>query len=174
MTIDYTMKYRVRATIAACLLLASLSLGGCKSQLDANAAPTRTTANVDGAFIAANSAATKEWPSYGLDYSESRFSKLKQITTENVGNLGLAWSYDLGSKRGVEATPLVVDGIMYVTSSWSVVHAIDVRTGKAVWTYDPQVPRRDGIKGCCDVVNRGVALYGGMVYVGAFDGRICQ
>ena len=61
---------------------------------------------------------------------------------------------------------------MYVTASWSVVHAIDVRTGRRLWTFDPQVPRSIGFKGCCDVVNRGVAIYGGKVFVGAFDGRL--
>jgi quinohemoprotein ethanol dehydrogenase len=85
--------------------------------------------------------------------------------------LGLAWTYNLESTRGVEATPLVVDGIMYVTASWSVVHAVDVRTGKRLWSYDPRCPR-NGQKGCCDVVNRGVALYKGKVFVGTFDGRL--
>jgi len=127
---------------------------------------------VDEKFIVENAAATKEWPSYGLNYAETRFSKLTQVSADNVKDLGLVWSYDLGSKRGVEATPIVVDGVMYVTASWSVVHAIDVRTGKQLWTYDPQVPRREGYRGCCDVVNRGVAVYDGRVYVGALDGRL--
>ncbi|MEO8058834.1 MAG: PQQ-dependent dehydrogenase, methanol/ethanol family [Burkholderiales bacterium] len=130
------------------------------------------TGKVDGAAISANAKATKDWPSYGLDYAETRFSKLTQVTDANVGKLGLAWTYNLESTRGVEATPLVVDGIMYVTASWSVVHAVDVRTGKRLWTFDPQVDRKIGFKGCCDVVNRGVAIYKGKVYVGAFDGRL--
>ncbi len=86
--------------------------------------------------------------------------------------LGLAWSYNLESTRGVEATPLVVDGIMYVTASWSVVHAIDVRTGKKIWSFDPKVDKSKGFRGCCDVVNRGVALHEGKVFVGAYDGRL--
>ena len=115
---------------------------------------------------------TKDWPSYGLDYAETRFSKLHQINDSNVKDLGLLWTYNLESTRGVEATPLVVDGIMYVTASWSVVHAIDTRTGQRLWTYDPKVPRNLGYKGCCDVVNRGVALYQGKVFVASFDGRL--
>ncbi len=130
------------------------------------------TAKVDGAFIQANSAKTPDWPSHGLDYAETRFSKLDQINAGNVKELGLAWSYNLESTRGVEATPLVVDGIMYVTGSWSVVHAIDVRSGKKIWSYDPKVDKSKGFKGCCDVVNRGVALYQGKVFVGAYDGRL--
>ena len=130
------------------------------------------TKKVDGAFIRANEARTNDWPSYGLDYAETRFSRLNQINTANVKDMGLVWSYNLESTRGVEATPLVVDGIMYVSASWSIVHAIDVRTGKRIWTFDPKVPREIGYKGCCDVVNRGVALYEGKVYVGSFDGRL--
>ncbi len=130
------------------------------------------TGAVDGAFIQANAAKTGDWPSYGLDYAESRFSKLKQIDSGNVKQLGLVWSYNLESTRGVEATPLVVDGIMYVTASWSVVHAIDTRTGRRLWSFDPKVDRSIGYRGCCDVVNRGVAIYQGKVYVGAYDGRL--
>ena len=115
---------------------------------------------------------SKDWPAVGLDFGETRFSKLDQINTGNVKNLGLAWSYDLESARGVEATPIVVDGIMYVSAPWSVVHAIDARTGKKIWTFDPEVARDKGYRGCCDVVNRGVALHKGKVFVGAYDGRL--
>src|SRR5437868_6182082 len=83
--------------------------------------------------------------------------------------LGLAWSVDLGTLRGLEATPLVEDGVMYVTSAWSVVYALDGRTGRRIWTYDPRVPKDHAKFVCCDVVNRGVALYRGRVYVGALD-----
>jgi quinohemoprotein ethanol dehydrogenase len=130
------------------------------------------TAKVDGASITANERSTKDWPSYGLDYAETRFSQLKQIDTGNVARLGLVWSYDLESNRGVEATPVVIDGVMYVTASWSIVHAVDVRTGKRLWTFDPKVDREAGYKGCCDVVNRGVAVWKGKVFVGAYDGRL--
>ena len=129
-------------------------------------------ANVTGASIQANAQTGKDWPSYGLDYAETRFSRLTQVSDANVKNLGLAWSYNLESTRGVEATPLVVDGVMYVTASWSIVHAIDVRTGKRLWTFDPKVDRGIGFKGCCDVVNRGVAVHKGKVFVAAYDGRL--
>src|SRR5260370_23478672 len=130
------------------------------------------TSGVDRGSIKANTGTSKDWATYGLDYAETRFSKLNQINTDNAKNLGLMWTYNLESVRGVEATPLVVDGIMYVTASWSVVHAIDARTGKKIWTFDPGVNREQGYKGCCDVVNRGVALYKGKVFVGAYDGRL--
>src|SRR6185436_3170799 len=129
----------------------------------AGAAPAKTTperiraaTQVDAATIQANMATSKDWPTVGADYAETRFSKLGEINAGNVKDLGLVWSYNLESTRGVEATPLVVDGVMYVTASWSTVHAIDVRTGKRLWMYDPKVPRSFGEKACCDVVNRGV------------------
>src|SRR5258707_8338011 len=130
------------------------------------------TSAVDSASVKANTATSNDWPTIGLDYAETRFSKLKQINTDNVKNLGLVWSYSLDSSRGVEATPVVVDGIMYQTASWSVVHAIDARTGKKIWTFDPGVDREKGYKGCCDVVNRGVALWKGKVFVASYDGRL--
>ena len=115
-------------------LAAAQAQGPAKGSVDHIKAATQ---KVNGAFISANTKKRQDWPSYGLDYAETRFSRLKQIGTQRR-RLGLAWSYNLESTRGVEATPLVVDGIMYVTASWSVVHAVDVRTGKRIWTYDPQ------------------------------------
>ncbi|MEJ8854961.1 PQQ-dependent dehydrogenase, methanol/ethanol family [Variovorax robiniae] len=139
---------------------------GTQARLDA-------TKRVDSKFIRANGAGkTADWPSYGLDYSEARFSKLDQVNAGNVKQLGLAWTYNLESTRGVEATPLVVDGIMYVTATWSVVHAIDTRTGQKLWTFDPKVDKTKAYKGCCDAVNRGVAMYEGKIFLGAFDGRL--
>jgi quinohemoprotein ethanol dehydrogenase len=112
------------------------------------------------------------WLTYGRTYSEQRFSPLKQINISNVGTLGLTWSYPLKVDRGVEATPLVVDGVMYVTSAWSIVYALDAKTGKELWVFDPRVPRERGQQACCDVVNRGVAVWMGKVYVGTIDGRL--
>ena len=97
---------------------------------------------------------------------------MQQINPSNIDSLGLAWSLVLGSRRGVEATPLVVDGIMFLTGSWSIVYAVDSRTGTLIWTYDPQVPGKFGEKACCDVVNRGLAMFQGSVYVGTMDGRL--
>src|SRR5215475_4259383 len=105
------------------------------------------TSAIDSAAIKRNTATSRNWPTIGLDYAETRFSKLRQITSDNVKDLGLMWSYSLNSDRGVEATPVVVDGIMYQTASWSVVHAIDARTGKKIWTFDPGVNRAEGYKG---------------------------
>lgn len=132
----------------------------------------RATDAVDEARLLAATDDPSDWLSTGRTPGEQRFSPLHQIDTENVGRLGLAWSFDLGTHRGVEATPIVVDGVMYTTAPWSVVYALDARSGRELWRWDPKVPPRYAALACCDVVNRGVALYRGKVYVGTLDGRL--
>jgi quinohemoprotein ethanol dehydrogenase len=110
--------------------------------------------------------------SYGRDYYEQRFSPLDQINDRNAAQLGLAWQFQTGTDRGLEATPLVIDGVMYTTGSWSVTYAIDARTGRQLWKYDPEVPHKYDTLACCDVVNRGAAFYKDKVYVGVLDGRL--
>ncbi|HUE84855.1 MAG TPA: PQQ-dependent dehydrogenase, methanol/ethanol family [Vicinamibacterales bacterium] len=127
---------------------------------------------VDDAALAGVESRPQDWLSYGRDYYEQRYSPLETINEGNVERLGLAWSYDTASDRGLEATPLVIDGVMYTTASWSVVHAVDARTGQPLWTYNPEVHRKYDNIACCDVVNRGAAFYKGRVYVGVLDGRL--
>ena len=112
------------------------------------------------------------WLSHGRTYSEQRHSPLSAINDKTISDLGLQWSYDLGTSRGIEATPIVHDGVMYVTSTWNIVHALDARTGAKVWTFDPQVDKEQGAKGCCDVVNRGVAIWGDDIFTATIDGRL--
>jgi PQQ-dependent dehydrogenase (methanol/ethanol family) len=113
-----------------------------------------------------------QWMSYGRTYDEQRFSPLDKINAANVAQLGLAWHADFDTDRGQQATPVVVDGTLYTTTAWSKVFAFDAKTGAAKWTYDPKVDRNTGFKACCDVVNRGVAVWRGKVFVGALDGRL--
>ncbi|HVS64141.1 MAG TPA: PQQ-dependent dehydrogenase, methanol/ethanol family [Thermoanaerobaculia bacterium] len=127
---------------------------------------------IDHAALVAAESRPGDWLSYGRTYKEQRFSPLDQITAENVADLGIAWIYETGTNRGLEATPLVVDGVLYASGSWSIVFALDVVTGEPLWTFDPEVPREYAQKACCDVVNRGVALYDGKVYVTTLDGRM--
>jgi quinohemoprotein ethanol dehydrogenase len=115
---------------------------------------------------------TGNWLLYGRTYNAQRFSPLDQISAQTVAKLGLAWSQELNTTRGLEATPLVQDGVIYTTGSWSTVYAFDARTGKSLWSYDPAVPRQRAYFICCDVVNRGVALYRDKVYVGTLDARL--
>lgn len=128
--------------------------------------------DVNAARISNARATPEDWLSYGGTYDEQRHSLLRSVTTENVDQLGVAWTYELSTARGVEATPIVVDGVMYVTSAWSVVHALDAKTGAEIWVYDPGVDRARGVAACCDVVNRGVAIWEGKVFVGTIDGRL--
>jgi quinohemoprotein ethanol dehydrogenase len=110
--------------------------------------------------------------SHGRTYSEQRFSPLKQINDQNVPALGLAWHFDLDTRRGQEATPLVVDGVMYFTSAWSKVYAVAAATGEELWSFDPKVDPAWAVNACCDAVNRGVAAWNGKVFVGTLDGRL--
>ena len=157
------------------VLLAVAAVSACSADVNPPAPQAMrggAAKKINTRAIVANAEHSKNWLSYGLDYAETRFSKLERIDVENVADLGLAWSYDLRSRRGVEATPIVVDGVMYVTASWSVVHALDAVSGEKLWVYDPEVSRDYAYKGCCDVVNRGVAIYRGKVFVGAYDGYL--
>jgi quinohemoprotein ethanol dehydrogenase len=153
----------MRLKILALGLLLPLAACGTKPSPPA-------TEGVTDAMIA--SAPENEWLTYGRDYAEQRFSPLTQISDQNVGQLGLAWSADLDTARGQEATPLMHDGVLYITTAWSHVKAYDAKTGALKWAYDPKVPREKLVEVCCDAVNRGVALYGDKVYVGTLDGRL--
>ena len=166
--------------------LAAVLLGACERAADSDrtsgapaSAPEtlteqirRTTAGVDGQRIQAADSEPGNWLTHGRTYSEQRFSPLAGIDDGNVGGLGLAWHYDLETHRGMEATPLVVDGVMFTTGTWSIVYAHDARTGELIWSFDPRVPREWAVHLCCDAVNRGVALWRGRVYIGTLDGRL--
>jgi quinohemoprotein ethanol dehydrogenase len=127
---------------------------------------------VDGARIAHADAEPGNWLTYGRTYDEQRFSPLARINDKNAQKLGLAWFADLDTNRAQEATPLIVDGVMYVSTAWSLVKAYDARTGRLLWDYDPQVHRELGVNACCDVGNRGVAAWNHKIFVGAYDGRL--
>ncbi|MDP6917167.1 MAG: PQQ-dependent dehydrogenase, methanol/ethanol family [SAR86 cluster bacterium] len=112
------------------------------------------------------------WIAHGRTYEEQRFSPLLKINKESVSDLGLAWYKDMGTNRALEATPIVVDGIMFFTSTWSRVYAVEAKTGKTIWKFDPEVPGEWARKACCDIVNRGVAVYEGKVFFASLDGRL--
>ena len=105
------------------------------------------------------------WLAYGRDYNEQRFSPLTQVNRETVSRLAPTWVDDLNSVYAQEATPIVVDGTLFVSTAFSIVHAYDAVTGERKWTYDPEVPREFLRKACCGPVNRGVAVYRGNVYL---------
>jgi PQQ-dependent dehydrogenase (methanol/ethanol family) len=135
--------------------------------------PLAQSRRVDDAALKAATTGT-EWLTYGLNQSETRFSPLKDINADNVKRLSAWWSYDVGSGGGgQEATPLVWNGTIYGITNWSLVFAVDARTGKERWRWDPQVNQatvRSEI--CCGVVNRGLAIYNGLIIAPAIDGRL--
>jgi quinohemoprotein ethanol dehydrogenase len=154
---------RPLAGIAA-LVVFSIALGSAQQR---PASPV-----VDDAALKSPESRNQDWLSYGRDYYEQRFSPLDQIKDSNATQLGLAWQFETATDRGLEATPLVIDGVMYATGSWSVTYAVDARTGKQMWKYDPEVHRKYDNLACCDVVNRGAAFYKDKVFVGVLDGRL--
>jgi len=129
-------------------------------------------ANVSDAQIVQAESQPENWLTYGRTYSEQRFSPLQSINDKSASQLGLAWYFDLDTDRGQEATPIVVDGVMYFSTAWSKVFALNAATGARLWSYDPNVPRQWGANACCDVVNRGVAVWQGKIYLGTLDGRL--
>ncbi len=132
-----------------------------------------SAADVDAARIDGADQDPANWMTYGRTYSEQRFSPLARITANNVKDLGLAWYVDLDTVRGQEATPLVIDGVMYVSTAWSMVKAFDAKTGALLWSYDPQVPSRPWRQG---MLRRGQSRAWppgrGKIFVGTFDGRL--
>ena len=111
-----------------------------------------------------------DWLTYSGNYSAHRYSPLKQITTANVRGLRLAWVYQVKTTEGVETSPLVVDGIMYLTEPGGSVTALDTRTARPIWKYRRDLPK--DVRGCCGTVNRGAAILGDMVYVATFDAHV--
>ena len=144
------------------LLAASLALASCGESVDGIGSEDLLSAGDDSA----------SWITHGRTYSEQRYSPLDLINVENVSDLGLAWFADMDTARGQEATPLIIDGKLYLTTAWSKVKAFDATTGEPLWDYDPQVPGETGVKVCCDVVNRGLAAWGDDLFLGTLDGRL--
>ncbi len=168
--VTFVFPVLVGLLLLACCVLFTPKLNAQKKSASAPAA--KPAIKIDDAALKDADARKGDWITHGRDYAETRFSPLKQINDATVKDLGLAWSFDTNTNRGLEATPIIVDGVMYATGSWSVVFALDARTGKQLWKWDPQVAHSYGPKACCDVVNRGVAVYKGNVYVGTLDGRL--
>ena len=152
-------------TLSAALIAAALATAPAYSQ---------TVRVVDDNSLRNASKNGAEWTTYGFTQGETRYSPLNQISTSNVSKLGLAWTYDIGQGGGnQEATPLFFNGAIYSITNWSVVYAVDARTGKEKWRWDPEV-NQDKTRPfiCCGVVQRGIALYQNLVIAPIIDGRL--
>ena len=132
----------------------------------------RGPAAVDSARMAAQDKDGNDWLHDGRTYSAQRYSPLTQIDAGNVSKLGIAWYDDLDTFRGVEATPIYADGVLYNILPWNITIAYDARTGKRLWTYDPKVPREYGRYACCEPVSRGLAMWKGKIIIATLDGRL--
>ena len=157
------MKFGICAGVA----LAALALTSCQEGVNLN-----EPGAIDSKRLLAAGTDTESWLSYGRTYDEQRFSPLEQVNASSVKDLGLSWFADLDTARGQEATPLVIDGKIFITTAWSKVKAYDALTGKELWNYDPEVPGETAVKACCDVVNRGLAAWGDRLFFGTLDGRL--
>src|SRR5690349_15263430 len=153
-------------------LIVSLLAAVCTGCRSTESAPPTRSAGIDATRLRDADRRADEWIMDGRTYTAQRYSPLTQINEHNVGELGLAWYYDLDTLRGVEATPLVANGVLYNISAWNITTAHDARTGKVLWSYDPKVPREWGRYACCEPVARGLALWQHNVIIGTLDGRL--
>lgn len=138
----------------------------------AQVADGRGNADVDQRRLIAADRMPGEWMAPGRTYDEQRYSPLAQIEVANVARLGLAWFADLAVDRGVEASPLMIDGVLYNIEPWNVTVAYDAATGRELWRFDPKVDRDKGKLACCDIVTRGVAAWKGKIILATLDGRL--
>jgi quinohemoprotein ethanol dehydrogenase len=167
------MKSTTRQILLVTLVLAA-DLGACHA--DRSAPPPRSDkplpAAIDAARLAKAATEPEQWLMTGRDPAGTYFSPLSDINAGNVARLGFAWEYRLGTRRGLEATPVIVDGALYTTGNFGWVYALDAATGRELWKYNPEVDGQWGRYACCDAINRGVAVWQGRVYVGALDGYL--
>jgi alcohol dehydrogenase (cytochrome c)/quinohemoprotein ethanol dehydrogenase len=172
---------RTRILLSGVLLFGIL-LSGCQRQdapesqdIEAGAPEeaSRTAPGwVDAERVANADSEPENWLVHGRTTSEQRYSPLTQINQSNIGRLGLAWYYDLDTSRGQQASPIIVDGLMYTTSAWSKVQVLDAVSGELKWQFDPEISKEWDVKSCCGVQNRGAAVWQGHVYIGTIDGRL--
>ena len=149
---------------ALAALLAVLTLAACVASTMA--------VGEEGDWLALRADDPGAWLMDGRTYSAQRYSPLTQINASNVDQLGLAWYDDYDTFRGIEATPLYADGVLYNTLAWNITIAYDARTGERLWTFDPETPREFGRYACCEPVSRGLALWQDKVIIATLDGRL--
>jgi glucose dehydrogenase len=152
------------------ILLSGMFLSGCQGQDAPESQDIGDRAQeeasqvapgwVDAERVANADGEPENWLVHGRTNSEQRYSPLRQINESNVGQLGLAWYFDLDTSRGQQATPIIVDGLMYTTSAWSKVQVLDAVSGELKWQFDPEIAKEWDVKSCCGVQNRGAAVRG--------------
>ena len=161
-----------RLALVFCFMLAILVGGATACSRSGGPSRTYPVGWVDQQRLTEADREPENWFTGGRDQNFSYYSPLTDIGPTNVGTLGFAWQYRLDTMRGQEATPIVVDGRMFIAGNWGRVYVLDAATGKQIWTFDPNVDGQIMRNACCDAVNRGLALWRGMVFVAALDGRL--
>jgi quinohemoprotein ethanol dehydrogenase len=167
--------FMMRVVPLMLVMTCGVCISGCHHESAPNgqsSAAVHKFGQVDEARLAKANQEPDQWFTPGRDRAGSYYSPLSSINSGNVGRLGFAWDYKLGTTRGLEATPVVVDGVMYTTGNWGRVYALDAASGRELWTYDPQGDGQWGRYACCDAVNRGLAAWGGRIYVVSLDGYL--
>ena len=169
------MNARAISTSCLCLFLGVYAVWGADVPAETSVPPDRAHTSPAGAVnlkrLLASESEPGQWLTAGRDFSGAYFSPLKQVNSNNVSELGFAWQYKTNTYRGMEATPLFVDGALYVSGIWGAVYAVDAVTGKPLWTFDPHSDPQSARWAGEDIVNRGISIWNGKVYVVAFD---CQ
>jgi alcohol dehydrogenase (cytochrome c)/quinohemoprotein ethanol dehydrogenase len=155
------------------LIFSLLVAAGVAACLQSCAGTTAVSTGTAGAAAGKHNPTDVEWTRNGGDADEQRYSKLNQVTVDNVGQLGLAWYAEIPERGGYQSTPLVIDGVIYMTAPWSSLYAFDARSGKQLWKVDPQAPREIAATSiCCNISNRGAAYADGKIIWGTIDGRL--
>ncbi len=158
--------------LLAAIAVSIFACGASKALAQTRAAAYRAYGQVNLKRLMAENQHPGEWLTSGRDFGRSYYSPLTQINQSNVSRLGFAWEYKTHTVRGLEATPIVVDGVMYASGPVGQVYALDARTGKGIWTFDPSNNMRVNQHACCDEDNRGIDVWEGKVYVASFDGHL--
>jgi quinohemoprotein ethanol dehydrogenase len=155
------------------LVLAGAVLAACSGGSETQSAPPPDFSRAITPERLVNAASEPHnWLTHGGTYLEQRHSPLTQINRDTISRLAPAWYYEFDTYRGQEATPLVVDGVLYTTTAWSKAYALNAATGELIWSYDPKVPGAAAAKACCDVNSRGPALYMDKLIIATLDGRL--
>jgi quinohemoprotein ethanol dehydrogenase len=154
-------------------LAATLFLAACGSEAPAPGPPPTVAISAGQVDLARLQGIAKEpgaWLTAGRDAGKTHYSPLEQVNRQTAARLGFAWELKTGTNRGMEATPIVVDGVMYTSGVAGRVYALDAATGRLLWNFEPPLKLKNARGSCCDIVNRGVAVWRGKVYVGSFEG----
>src|SRR5665213_4530920 len=154
-------------------LTAALLLAACGNHVPAPASAAQASAPAAQVDLARLQSIDKEpgaWLTTGRDAGKTHYSPLEQINRQTAPRLGFAWELKTDTNRGMEATPIVVDGVMYTSGVAGRVYALDAATGRLLWQFEPPLKLKNARGSCCDLVNRGVAVWKGTVYVASFEG----